>query len=65
MTTKVMVQIAHMHMPIVVEAINPDGTVDHLATLRTLDQFACDYVSSGKTLRVREMSIEEKHNWRP
>jgi hypothetical protein len=62
MTTKVKIAIVQLHMPVVVETLRSDGTVQHTQTLSTLESDAFEYVHSGQALRVREMTTEEKHN---
>lgn len=62
MTTKVKIQIVAVHMPVVVETLRSDGTVQHTQTLSDMSSAAEEYVHSGQTLRVREMTTEEKHN---
>ena len=62
MTTKVKIEIVQMHMPVVVETLRSDGTVQHTQTLSEIGNGAEEYVHSGQTLRVREMTTEEKHN---
>lgn len=62
MTTKVKIEIVQKHMPVVVETLRTDGTVQHTQTLSELGIGAEEYVHSGQTLRVREMTTEEKHN---
>jgi hypothetical protein len=62
MTTKVKIEIVQMHMPVVIETLRSDGTVQHTQTLAIADAAAEEYVHSGQSLRVREMTTEEKHN---
>lgn len=62
MTTKVKIEIVQKHMPVIVETLRSDGTVQHTQTLGELGGGAEEYVHSGQTLRVREMTTEEKHN---
>ena len=62
MTTKVKIEIVQKHMPVVVETLRSDGTVQHTQTLSELGVAAEEYVHSGQTLRVREMTTEENHN---
>jgi len=61
MTTKVKIGLAQKHMPVVVEVVRSDGTVSQTQTLSELGQEAQEYVHSGQTLRVREMTTEEAH----
>ena len=61
MTTKVKIEIVQMHMPVVVETLRSDGTVQHTQTMSDMSQACAEYVHSGQTLRVREMTTEEKH----
>ena len=60
MTTKVKVELAQKHMPVIVEVLRNDGTVGQTQTISELGQSAEEYVHSGQTLRVREMTPEEK-----
>lgn len=62
MTTKVKIEITQMHMPVIVETLRSDGTVQHTQTLSELGAGSEEYVHSGQVLRVREMTTEEKHN---
>lgn len=62
MTTKVKVELAQKHMPVIVEVLRSDGTVGQTQTISELGQAAEEYVHSGQTLRVREMTTEEFHN---
>lgn len=61
MTTKVKIEIVQKHMPVIVETLRSDGTVQHTQTLSEIGVGALEYVHSGQTLRVREMTTEEKH----
>lgn len=61
MTTKVKIGLAQKHMPVVVEVVRTDGTVRQTQTLSELGQEAQEYVHSGQTLRVREMTTQEAH----
>ena len=61
MTTKVKIELAQKHMPVVVEVVYPDGRVGQTQTLRELGTAAEEYVHSGQTLRVREMTTQEAH----
>ena len=61
MTTKVKIELAQKHMPVVVEVVYPDGRVGQTQTLRELGIAAEEYVHSGQTLRVREMTTQEAH----
>lgn len=62
MTTRVKIEIVQKHMPIVVEVLRRDGTVSHTQTLSEIGSAASEYVHSGQTLRVREMTTEEAHH---
>ena len=62
MTTKVKIWLAQMHMPVVVEVVRSDGTVSQTQTLSELGQEAQEYVHSGQTLRIREMTTQEAHD---
>jgi hypothetical protein len=63
MTTQVKIEIAQKHMPVIVETLRSDGTVQHTQTLSEVGgSGAVEYVHSGQTLRVREMTTAEKHN---
>ena len=61
MTTKVKIELAQKHMPVVVEVVYCDGRVGQTQTLRELGITAEEYVHSGQTLRVREMTTQEAH----
>ena len=61
MTTKVKIELAQKHMPVVVEVVYSDGRVGQTQTLRDLGVSAEEYVHSGQTLRVREMTTQEAH----
>ncbi len=61
MTTKVKIEIVQKHMPVVVEVLRSDGTVAQTQTLSEIGVAAEEYVHSGQTLRVREMTTEEVH----
>jgi len=61
MTTKVKIELAQKHMPVVVEVVYADGRVGQTQTLRELGIAAEEYVHSGQTLRVREMTAQEAH----
>ena len=62
MTTKVKIEIVQKHMPVVIEVLRSDGTVQHTNSLSELGATASEYVHSGQTLRVREMTTEEAHH---
>jgi hypothetical protein len=62
MTTKVKIEIVQKHMPVVIEVLRSDGTVQHTNSLSVLGATASEYVHSGQTLRVREMTTEEAHH---
>jgi hypothetical protein len=62
MTTKVEIMILQAHIPVIVETLRSDGTVSQTQTLSELGSSAAEYVHSGQTLRVREMTTEEMHN---
>lgn len=64
MTTKVKIEIAQQHMPVVVEVLRSDGTVQHTSRLTDRGDAVEEYVHSGQTLRVREMTTQEIHNSR-
>lgn len=61
MTTKVKIELAQKHMPVVVEVVYANGRVGQTQTLRELGIAAEEYVHSGQTLRVREMTTQEAH----
>ncbi len=61
MTTKVKIEIVQRHMPVVVEVLRSDGTIQHTLRLTDLGEAAEEYVHSGQTLRVREMTTAEQH----
>lgn len=62
MTTKVKIEIVQKHMPVVVEVVRSDGSIGQTQTLSEAGICAEEYVHSGQTLRVREMTTEERHN---
>ena len=64
MTTKVKIEIAQQHMPVVVEVLRSDGTVQHTSRLTDCGDAVEEDVHSGQTLRVREMTTQEIHNSR-
>lgn len=64
MTTKVKIEIAQQHMPVVVEVLRSDGAVQHTSRLTDRGDAVEEYVHSGQTLRVREMTTQEIHNGR-
>ena len=61
MTTKVQIKIVQKHMPIMVEVLRSDGTVSHTQSLSDMASISEEYVHSGQTLRIREMTTEELH----
>lgn len=62
MTTKVKIGLAQKHMPVVVEVVRSDGTVSQVQHLSELGQEAQEYVHSGQSLHIREMTTEEAHH---
>ena len=64
MTTKVKVELVQEHMPVCVEVLRSDGTVQHFAVLMEKGNATEDYVHSGQTIRVREMTTQEIHEAR-
>ena len=62
MTTKVKIEVGQKHLPVVVEVLRDDGTMRYTTTLSDLGSAVEEYVHSGQTLRVREMTTEEMHN---
>jgi len=62
MTTRVKIEIVQNHMPVIVEVLRSDGTIGQTQTLQAVGAAAEEYVHSGQTLRIREMTTEEKHN---
>ena len=62
MTPKVKIGLAQKHMPVVVEVVRSDATVTQTQTLSELGQEAQEYVHSGQTLRIREMTTQEAHD---
>jgi PII-like signaling protein len=61
MTTKVRIEIVQEHMPVVVEVLDESGRVRYVATLQALTACTDEYVHSGQTIRVREMTTAEAH----
>ncbi len=62
MTTKVKIEIVQKHMPVVVEVLRSDGTVQYTNAISEIGAAVSEYVHSGQTLRVREMTTEEAHH---
>jgi len=61
MTTKVRIEIVQEHMPVIVEVLRGDGTIQHTSQLALKGNAAEEYVHSGQTLRIREMTTAERH----
>ena len=61
MTTKVRIEIVQEHMPVIVEVLRGDGTIQHTSELASKGNAAEEYVHSGQTLRIREMTTAERH----
>lgn len=61
MTTRVKIEIVQKHMPVIVETLRSDGSVQYTQTLSEIGVSAEEYVHSGQTLRVREMTTQELH----
>ena len=59
MTTKVRIEIVQDHMPVIVEVLRSDGTIQHTSQLASKGNAAEEYVHSGQTLRIREMTTAE------
>lgn len=59
MTTKVRIEVVQEHMPVIIEVLRSDGTVQHTAQLTAKGNATEEYVHSGQTLRVREMTTAE------
>jgi hypothetical protein len=62
MTTKVQISIVQEHMPVKVDVLREDGTVSHTFELYGPSAACQEYIHSGQTLRVREMTTAEMHN---
>ena len=62
MTTRVKVELDGKHMPVVVEVLRSDGKLAYIQVLRELGDVANEYVHSGQTLRIREMTTAELHD---
>lgn len=60
MTTKVQISIVQQHIPVVVEVMRSDGTIQFKHELAG-ESVCQEYVHSGQTLRVREMTTAEMH----
>lgn len=61
MTTKVQICVVQKHMPVIVEIVGSDGIVRYTQRLIGPESLAAsEYVHSGQTLRVREMTTEEQ-----
>lgn len=61
MTTKVKIEIVQKHMPVVVEVLRSDGTIQYVQAITELGVGVSEYVHSGQALRIREMTTEEAH----
>jgi len=61
MTTKVKIELAQEHMPVIVEVLDETGRVRYTARLLALGAWHAEYVHSGQTLRIREMTTAEMH----
>ena len=66
MTTKVRIEMLEDHTPVVVEVINklPDGKerLRHYSMLSQAGASTEEYIHSGQTLRIRELTTAEAHN---
>ena len=62
MTTKVKIEVAQKHMPVIVEVLRSDGTIQHTVELEDVGSSTYEHVHSGQTLRVREMTTQEHHD---
>lgn len=61
MTTKVKIEITQSHMPVVIETLRSDGTVAMTRRIVNIGDSGDEYVHSGQTIRVREMTSAEMH----
>ncbi len=59
MTTRVRIELVQEHMPVIVEVLRADGTVQYTGQLTSTGNALEDYVHSGQTIRVREMTTAE------
>lgn len=64
MTTRVKIELIQEHIPVIVEVLRDDGVARHVCVLRKKGNSTDEYVHSGQTLRVREMTTAELHNER-
>jgi hypothetical protein len=64
MTTKVKIELLEPHTPVIVEVLRDDGIPRHVCVLREKGSATEEYVHSGQTLRVREMTTQEMHDER-
>ena len=62
MTTKVQISVVQEHLPVIVDVLRSDGTIQHSFELYGPSASCQEYVHSGQTLRVREMTTAELHN---
>lgn len=61
MTTKVKIEIIQAHMPIVIEVLRSDGTIQYTEIVDEVGTPVLEYVHSSQTLRIREMTTAEQH----
>ena len=61
MTTRVKIEIVGENMPVMVETRREDGKVAYSQTLTGKGAAMEEYVHSGQTLSVREMTTQEQH----
>ena len=59
MTTKVKIELVQEHMPVTVEVLRSDGTIQYATTIEKVGGSVEEYVHSGQTLRVRETTTAE------
>jgi hypothetical protein len=59
MTTRVKIQIVQKHVPVIVEVLRSDDTVQIETVLHNSAQEVEEYVHSGQTIRIREMTLQE------
>jgi len=62
MTTKVRVELVQKHIPVIIEILRKDGSISQTQTISEFGAAVEEYVHSGQSMRVREMTTEEQHN---
>jgi hypothetical protein len=65
MTTRVQVRLVQEHLPVIVEVLREDGSPARRVILEKIGDVVDEYVHSGQTLRVQEMTTQEMHARKP